>query len=273
MKRLITVFLPVLLLVLLSTQVFAEENSDQQARLLFEEAIQRSDIVSASDVQDFTLTLATVELRKGKEVDNNQLHLKALKTDRLSKVMVRYTEPAGIKGTTYLVYWNRQEKKPDDIWLYLPSFNNTKRISPYKAKKSLPDALTRFSLFNTEDMNFNDYSFSKLANNDHKEQNSVIIEITPTKKSENRRDNTRVVWIEKNSGLLTKMLTQNAEHEIVEEVVFNEYKPYGRYWLPAEIITTDHKQDTITTVSFKQIELNVALSAKEFDLTAITNPF
>lgn len=276
MKRLLTAFSPVLLLVLLSIQaipVFAEEAAEQEARLLFEAAIQRSDIASASDAQDFTLTLATIELRKGKEVENYLLQLKALKTDGLSKIMVRYTEPEGIKGTTYLVHWNRQAKKPEDIWLYLPSFNNTKRISPYKAKKSLPDVLTRFSLINTDDINFNDYSFSKLPNNDNNEQNSVMIEITPTKKSTNSKNNTRVVWIEKNSGLLIKMITQNAERETVETVVFNEYKAFGPYWLPTEIITSDTKQDTITTVSFKQIELNTGLKDNDFDLTAITNPF
>jgi Outer membrane lipoprotein-sorting protein len=269
MKR----FLTVLLLFSFSNTLKSEESANQQARILFEEAIQRSDIYSAQDVRDFKLILETIESRKGREIKSTQVHLKALKTDRLSKVMVRYTEPAGIKGTTYLVYWNRQEQKPEDIWLYLPSFKNTKRISPYKAQKSLPDALTRFSFFNTDNMNVNDYSFSELENSENKDQNSVIIEIKPKKKSVYSLENSKEVWIEKSSGLLTKMITKNGGGEPLEQVEFNNYKLYSRYWLPTEIITADSKQETITRVSFKQIELNLALKASDFDLTAIENPF
>lgn len=239
----------------------AQNEGVRSARETLEQAVKRSDIYSARDIQDFVMSVTLVESRKGKEIGSYTLKVKVLKGDKLNKAMVHYTSPVGIKGTSYLAYLNTDKNKPEAIWVYLPSFNKTQRISLYKASRSLPGVSSNLPVLDSRKMDFNAYSYSlKAVEGQGKAQ---VIEVIPKSKGDKH---SRAFWVSRETGLISKILTMDRDNRVEEEVVLQSYKENGSYWLPSRVSMSNTKEEKTTELLLEQITLNTRLQPDDFEL-------
>lgn len=73
----------------------------------------------------------------------------------VSKMMMKFIEPADVKGTTLLVF--DYENKDDDLWIYLPALKKTRRIvSSEKGKNFMGSEFTNADMSkpNIDDFNY-----------------------------------------------------------------------------------------------------------------------
>lgn len=246
----------------------AQDEGVQSAREILENALKRSDIYSAGNIKDFVMSVTLVESRKAKQIATYTLKAKVLKGDKLGKAMVHYTSPAGIKGTSYLAYLNTEKNKPEAIWVYLPSFNKTQRISLYKASRSLPGVSSNLPILDGRKIDFDDYTYSFKAVEDLGQ--AQVIEIIPKNKKEKHSRN---FWVSRETGLISKILTMDRDKRIVEEIVLQSYKANGDYWLPSRVSMTNPEQEKTTELVLEQITLNAGLQLDDFELKQLETVF
>ena len=73
----------------------------------------------------------------------------------VSKMMMKFLEPADVRGTTLLVF--DYENKDDDLWIYMPALRKTRRIvSSEKGKNFMGSEFTNadISKHNLDEFNY-----------------------------------------------------------------------------------------------------------------------
>lgn len=100
--------------------------------------------------------------------------------DGLEKRFIRFIEPADVKGTSMLVFDNKNIA--DEMWIYLPALKKTRRIVTSEKGKSFMSS--EFSNADMASPSVSDFTHRHLENSG--ENNQWIIESTPV--SEDKAD-------------------------------------------------------------------------------------
>jgi hypothetical protein len=150
--------------------------------------------------------------------------------NEVTKTMIRFLEPAEVRGTTLLVY--DYKDKPDDMWIYLPALRKNRRIVSDEKGKSFMGS--EFSNVDLSVPDPQDFSYSMLQAGNFQGKDCWKVEATPANSQVQNEYgySKRVMWIEKNTFLTWKIESYDNRGQLLKVELFSDYHKLsgGKYF-------------------------------------------
>jgi hypothetical protein len=220
------------------------------ARKIVEEAQKRAE----SKSQRYEGLLQTFD-------ENGRTSQKRWTYDRLgangrSKVVIRFTEPAEVRGVALLIV--NYPDRASDQWMWTPALERDRRIA-------LQDRSTRF--FGT------DFSFEDLEERDVDQHNYRLlgeeaidgamcwkIESTPRRESQYSKSQ---MWIRKDTYAWARV-DSFIGTQVVRRLQLSDFANVQGIWTAQETRMTDLRRGTITRLRLDKIEYNLPMRDEDF---------
>lgn len=211
-----TILLLSTLMLLFMSPSFAQED----AREIMDRSVEATRI----DQMEMTATLHIFD-NKGRE------RVRTLTTttgsfDGVSKTLLRFTEPADVRGTALLIY--DYEDQADDMWIYLPALRKTRRIvSSEKGKSFMGSEFTNADMAVPDPDDFN----YRMMGEDTLEGHACL-KIESVCKTDEAADEygfgRKISWIEKGSDLCYRVEFYNFDDEMFKVQMIRDYRTDDR---------------------------------------------
>jgi hypothetical protein len=183
--------------------------------------------------------------------------------DGAEKRLIRFIEPADVRGTSMLVIDNKSIA--DEMWVYLPALKKTRRIVTSEKGKSFMSS--EFSNADMSSPNLSDFKNKYLKN--PVENNLLIIESTPvnTDKADEYGYSKKVSYISSDNWQVKKIEYYNFDNQLFKIMEVKSIQPAenGKYIIKDMIVN-----NTITgrssEILFDKIITGVKIEDSEFSL-------
>jgi len=171
-------------------------------------------------------------------------------SEGLEKRMIKFLEPADVRGTAMLVVDNRNSA--DEMWIYLPALKRTRRIVSSEKGKSFMS-----SEFTNADMSsptLSDFVNRHIAGSG--KDNMWIIESIPV--NEDKEDeygySRKVSYIDMDSYQVQKMEFYNFDNEMYKTIEIKSVHEMseGKYMIK-DMIASNHVTDRQSEIVFRNI--------------------
>lgn len=183
--------------------------------------------------------------------------------DGLEKRIVRFIEPADVKGTAMLVIDNRNTA--DEMWIYLPALKKTRRIVSTEKGKSFMS-----SEFSNADMSSPTLSdFVNKHVGESGQNNKWIIESKPV--SEEKADeygySKKISYISMDKYQILKMEFYNFDNVLFKTINIEGIHtlPDGKY-LVKDMVSTNHLTDRRSEIIMSNITTGTKVDDSVFSL-------
>ncbi len=216
------------------------------------------DLTMSGNMQS-TITLTITE--KNGAVRTRKVSMASKSYGGTEKRMLRFLEPAEVRGTAMLIIDNKDAQ--DDMWIYLPALKRTRRIVSTEKGKSFMS-----SEFSNADMttgNNADFSIKHMPGSG--DNNLWIIESKPV--NDNIADeygySRKVTTMEKNQFKVKKIEFYNFDgvHFKTIEMLKTEPKSDGGYII-TEMYAVNHTNNRSSRVIFDKINTSVNIPDNTF---------
>ena len=168
--------------------------------------------------------------------------------DGLEKRFIRFIEPADVKGTSMLVFDNKNTA--DEMWIYLPALKKTRRIVTSEKGKSFMSS--EFSNADMASPSVSDFTHTHLQNSG--KNNLWIIESVPI--NEDKADeygySKKISYITINNSQVQKMEYYNFDNEVFKIIEIKSIFPLadGKFMVKdmvASNLSTNRKSQILFT--------------------------
>jgi len=186
-----------------------------------------SDIVEIGNME----MLSTINIRDGKgNTRVRQIMNASKKFGNVNKMIMRFTAPADVKGTAFLVYDHDTES--DNMWIYMPALRKVRRVvSTEKGKNFMGSEFTNADMSKP---NFDDFEYKLLGTEKYNGADCYKIEASCKTKdisSENGYSR-RVSYIDKSTYLCYKVEFYGTDNKLQRIQTISDYKKQsnGKYF-------------------------------------------
>ena len=189
-----------------------------------------------------------------------QMEMKTLEGENGDKTISTFLTPADVKGTKTLTH--EHLGRDDDQWLYLPALKRVKRIA--SSNKSGSFMGSEFSYEDIGNTNYLKFTYSG-------EAEEVDLNGVPCYKGsripndKNSGYTKQVSWIAKDTMLIQKMEYYDRKSELLKTAIFSDYKQIDGVWRVGKIKMSNHQNDKVTVLTWKEDKVQVGLTDKEFN--------
>lgn len=183
------------------------------------------------------------------------------------RTMIRFTEPADIRGTSFLVW--EQPSGDDDRFLYLPSIGRVRRIAASEAQESFVG-----SDFTYEDIGgreFDDYAYRLIegagATDTWTGPDGVrhpVFTLESRSKAAGARFPRIVSLVTRSTFIVVHAEIRNRRDEVQKTFEAQRVAQVGKYWTVLAMRMVDTLQRTRTDLTLDSVEYDVGLGADDF---------
>ncbi|MBL8217385.1 MAG: outer membrane lipoprotein-sorting protein [Bryobacterales bacterium] len=180
-----------------------------------------------------------------------------------SKVVIRFTEPAEVKGVALRVV--NHPDRASDQWMWTPSLQRDRRIA-------FQDRSTRF--FGT-DFSFEDLEERDVDQYDYKLLGSERVAGKECWKVESRPKKTKPsqythghIWVEKDRLVILQIESFKGDN-LIRRIKYTDYQNVQKIWTPFQIEVEDIGRKSRTTLRTEKLEYNVPMKDDRFTLQAL----
>jgi hypothetical protein len=148
----------------------------------------------------------------------------------VAKTMIRFLEPADVRGTAMLIF--DYKDKPDDLWIFLPALRKERRIvSDEKSNNFMGSEFSNTDLSVPEPDNF-EYRIVSSETLEGKICWKIEVVCRNDRIAEECGYSKRLVWIEKESYLTWKTEFYDFQRQLHKVQRFSDYKmqPEGKFF-------------------------------------------
>ena len=259
MNTLLKLTLPLALLSMANTTVFAE-TPEEQGLAIAQEADKRD-----SGFADFTADMIMTLRNKQGEESRRDIRSKTLETkDDGDKTLTIFDRPEDVKGTALLTFSHK--KGSDDQWLFLPALKRVKRIA--SNNKSGPFMGSEFAYEDISSQEVEKYTYKYLKDEQLDSEDTFVFERYPVDK--NSGYTRQVVWMDKSEYRVQKIDYFDRKNSLLKTLTFNDYKQYkDKFWRASKMDMINHQTGKSTTLGWSNYEFSIGLSDREFDRNAL----
>jgi hypothetical protein len=228
-----------------------------EARAIVEEAQKRT----TSKSERYEGLLKTVDAG-GKITEKSWLY-ERIGAHGQSKSVIRFTEPAEVKGVTLLIV-NHAERASDQ-WMWTPSIERDRRIA-------LQDRSTRFfgTDFSFEDLDERDvYQYDYVLLGDESIAGAACWRIQSTpKQSKGSQYSKAVFWIRKDNHAYARgdFWVKDA---VVRRLSYNDLRVVQGIWTAHDLTMADLRRNSRTQLLLSKVQYNLPLRDGDFTLEGI----
>jgi len=180
-----------------------------------------------------------------------------------SKMVLRFTAPAEVKGVALLVVNHRD--RASDQWMWTPGIERDRRIA-------LQDRSTRFfgTDFSFEDMEERDVDqFDYTLLGDDTVEGVACWKIRSTPKQSKSSQYTRaVLWIRKDNYSIVR-IDSYIKDQAVRRLVYSEFVNIVGVWTARSLQMSDLRRGTHTRLTLDKLQYNVTMKDEDFTLQAL----
>ena len=183
-----------------------------------------------------------------------------------SKSVLRFVEPAEVKGVALLIV-NHPERSSDQ-WMWTPALQRERRIA-------LQDRSTRFfgtdfSFEDLEERDVDQYSYKLIGEEALDGAPCWRIESTPSQKKTSQYTRSEV-WIRKDNYALAQVESY-VRTELVRRLKYGDFAQVQGIWTGRRMEMHDLRRKSRTILTLEKLEYNVPLREEDFTLQALRNP-
>ena len=199
---------------------------------------------------------------KGK-VSDKRWTLERFGSHGTSRMVLRFTAPAEVKGVALLVV--NHPDRASDQWMWTPAIGRDRRIA-------LQDRSTRFfgtdfSFEDLEERDVDQYEYTLLGDEALDGVTCWKIQSVPkqTKSSQYSRS---VVWIRKDNYLITR-IESYVKDQVVRRLDYSDFVTVLGIGTARQLEMTDLKRGSRTRLTLDKLQYNVPMKEEDFTLQAI----
>jgi outer membrane lipoprotein-sorting protein len=227
------------------------------ARQIVEEAQRRTDAKS----QRYEGVLQVFD-PKGK-VSDKRWTLERIGAHGASKMVLRFTTPAEVKGVALLVV--NHPDRASDQWMWTPAIERDRRIA-------LQDRSTRFfgtdfSFEDLEERDVDQYDYSLLGDETLDGVSAWKIQSLP-KQAKSSQYTKSVVWIRKDNYAFAR-IESYVKDDVVRRLNYGDIQNVQGLWTARQLEMTDLRRGSRTRLTLDNLQYNVPLKEEDFTLQAI----
>jgi outer membrane lipoprotein-sorting protein len=232
----------------------------EQARDIVAEAQKRSEVSS----QRYEGLLQVFDAQ-GK-VSDKRWTLERLGSHGRSRMVLRFTAPAEVKGVALLIV--NHPDRASDQWMWTPAIERDRRIA-------LQDRSTRF--FGT-DFSFEDLEERDVDQYDYRLLGEEVvdgvacwkIESVPRQRKSSQYTRS-VVWIRKDTYTFAR-IENFVKDQLVRRLDYSDVQNVQGVWTARRMEMADLRRGSRTRLSLDKLQYNVAMKDEDFTLQAIRRP-
>jgi outer membrane lipoprotein-sorting protein len=242
---------------LLALALGATTAAAQDARAIIAESVKRTE----SKSQRYEGTLAVTSARS--KVSTKRWIYERLGAAGQSKAVIRFTEPAEVKGVALLIH-NHPERASDQ-WMWTPTVQRERRIA-------FQDRRTRFfgTDFTFEDLEERDTdraTYRLLGEENVDGQACWKIESTPKAEARSQYVSS-TIWVRKDIYAFVRIEAFGKEG-LARKISYREFERVQGIWTARAVEVTDPKRQSTTTLRIEKLQYNLALPEENFTLQAL----
>lgn len=245
------------LLILPCALAAAGVRAADNARQIVEEAQRRTDATS----QRYEGLLQVFD-PKGK-VSDKRWTLERLGSHGNSKMVLRFTAPAEVKGVALLVVNHRD--RASDQWMWTPAIERDRRIA-------LQDRSTRFfgtdfSFEDLEERDVDQYDYVLLGDDTLDGFSAWKIQSVP-KQAKSSQYTKTVVWVRKDNYAFAR-IESYVKDEAIRRLNYRDLQSVQGIWTARQLEMTDLRRGSRTRLTLDKLYYNVPMKEEDFTLQAI----
>ncbi len=235
------------------------------------EIIKRSREIYQSKDQISTVTLRLIDKDKSeRKIVTRRLWKNYAGQDGLDSKTLFWTEfPPDNRGTGFLIWDYATEGKPDDLWLYLPSLRQSRRMTT----RDQDDA------FMGSDLTFADMGQRRLDEDEHTligegkftKTNTPCYIVQSVPKEKNSMYSKKVSCISKDNWLTLGIDYYDRKGELLKTQTIEWQEKDGVY-IYKEMVVKNVQTGHRTEVTFQEVEYNKGIEADLFSERYLRNP-
>jgi outer membrane lipoprotein-sorting protein len=227
------------------------------ARQIVEEAQRRTDAQS----QRYEGLLQVFD-SKGK-ISDKRWTLQRLGSHGNSKMVLRFTAPAEVKGVALLVV--NHPDRASDQWMWTPAIERDRRIA-------LQDRSTRFfgtdfSFEDLEERDVNQYSYSLAGEETIDGHTTWKIESVPTQAKSSQYTRS-IVWVRKDDYAFARIENYTRD-QLVRRLNYSDIQNVQGIWTARQLEMTDLRRGSRTRLTLDKLQYNVPMKEEDFTLQAL----
>ena len=244
-------------LVMMVSLLIAPMRAADDVRQIVEEAQRRTDARS----QRYEGLLQVFDA-KGK-VSDKRWTLERLGSHGDSRMVLRFTQPAEVKGVALLVV--NHPDRASDQWMWTPAIERDRRIA-------LQDRSTRFfgtdfSFEDLEERDVNQYDYSALG--DEAIDGVPVWKIQSVPKQAKSSQYTRsIVWVRKDNYAFAR-IENYVKETLVRRLNYSDIQNVQGIWTARQLEMTDLRRGSRTRLTLDKLQYNVPMKEEDFTLQAI----
>ncbi|MDD4057794.1 MAG: outer membrane lipoprotein-sorting protein [Bacteroidales bacterium] len=201
-----------LLIILLSTQISSAQNPREISK-------KSADAIALGSME-MTTTLKIMDAKGNTR--SRTLNMASRKFGDVTKMMMKFTDPADVKGTSILIY--DYEDRADEMWIYMPALKKTRRVvSNEKGKNFMGSEFTNADMSKP---NIDDFEYKIISSETINGKACHVIEATPaSKESLNSNGFSRKVsYIDKENYLCYKIEYYDLKGRHLKTQIIGDYR-------------------------------------------------
>jgi hypothetical protein len=239
-----------------ATRTMGAEN----ARQIVEETERRTDAKS----QRYEGLLQVSDAKGG--ISDKRWTLSRLGSHGDSKVVLRFTAPAEVKGVALLIV--NHPDRASDQWMWTPAIERERRIA-------LQDRSTRFfgtdfSFEDLEERDVNQYDYALAGDDSVDAAATWKIESTP-RRAKSSQYTRSLVWIRKDNYAVARV-ESFIKDTAVRRLTYSDFVNVQGIWTARVLEMTDLKRGSRTRLTLDKLQYNVPMKDEDFTLQAISRP-
>jgi outer membrane lipoprotein-sorting protein len=202
---------------------------------------------------------------KGK-VSDKRWTLERLGAHGDSKMVLRFTAPAEVKGVALLVV--NHPDRASDQWMWTPGIERDRRIA--FQDRSTRFFGTDFSFEDMEERDVNQYDYA-LAGDDTIEGFACWeIRSTP-KQSKSSQYTSTVLWVRKDNYTIVR-IESYIKNQVVRRLNYGDFVNIVGIWTARQLEMSDLRRGSRTRLTLDKLQYNVAMKDEDFTLQALRRP-
>jgi hypothetical protein len=242
---------------LLVTSLLAVVRAADDPKAIVAEAQKRTDVKS----QRYEGLLQVFDA-KGK-ISDKRWTLDRLGSHGDSKMVLRFTGPAEVKGVALLVV--NHPDRASDQWMWTPGIERDRRIA-------LQDRSTRFfgtdfSFEDLEERDVNQYEHSLAGEETVDGVASWKIQSTP-RQSKSSQYTSAIMWIRKDNYAITR-IDSYIKNQAVRRLNYSDFVNLSGIWTAKTLEMSDLRRGSRTRLTLDKLQNNVPMKDEDFTLQAL----
>ena len=239
--------------------LFVPLRAADDARQIVEEAQKRT----LTKSQRYEGLLRVVDAN-GKVADKRWIFMR-LGSHGNSKSLLRFTEPAEVKGVTLLIL--NHPDRASDQWMWTPALQRERRIA-------LQDRSTRFfgtdfSFEDLEERDVDQYEYRLLGEQPIDGVPCWRIESSPTQKKISQYSRSEV-WVRKDNFVLAQV-ESFVKNTLVRRLKYSDLVQVQGIWTARRLEMNDLRRNSRTILTLDKLQYNLPLKEDDFTVQALRN--